>query len=399
MTVLENENVHPNVQAIRPDPMAMLLGAKAEVTQIQDEQAAIALEKKLKEDSAREAEQLKFALQLQQEEDEAALLQNQQEEEDMRLAKEAQEEEERREKEEKEYRSKQESADEDMAVKLHEDMVKALQKAATSGDVKSMGELIRKGAEPGMTSRFGDRTSLLHIAIRYNKQDILELLLTSKAPVDYQDVKGNTALHIASELNRTDMVYSLLNADAKVEIANQTGRTPVMEAARAGHFAPIKALLTKNANLYHKDNDNKMALHLVPFLRRSLKSKLHEMCGYGLLDAAQKGRISEVTSLIERGASVRLSDERNRTALHLAATNNHSQVVEYLLSKFAQSDYKDDNMQTVLHYAAKAGNVGIAQALLKAGADKEARDKAGKTPLDLCSPHSAVADVLRKVEV
>jgi hypothetical protein len=72
------------------DPMAMLLEAKKENSEMLDQKVATKIAMALEETHKREEEQLKIALKIQSEEDDAAIKAALQEEEDLRMAKEAQ---------------------------------------------------------------------------------------------------------------------------------------------------------------------------------------------------------------------------------------------------------------------------------------------------------------------
>jgi hypothetical protein len=87
-----DENSVPNRMAGASswDPMAMLMEVKRENCEILDQKVATKVALELEESERLEAEQLKIALMLQSEEDDAAIKAALQEEEDLRLAQEAQ---------------------------------------------------------------------------------------------------------------------------------------------------------------------------------------------------------------------------------------------------------------------------------------------------------------------
>jgi glutaminase len=65
---------------------------------------------------------------------------------------------------------------------------------------------------------------------------------------------------------------------------------------------------------------------------------------YGVINlcwASSLGDLYEVQQLIARGVDVNIADYDGRTALHLAASEGHYRVVEYLLLKDAKIDAKD----------------------------------------------------------
>jgi len=415
-----SENTHPN-QLDSPtssetpaksfiDPMAMLMAAKNEGNTEVDERAARALEQKLELQRRQEEDQRRVALQLQSEEDEALLLAAQQEEEDLLVAQRAQEEEEAKAREEREEairreqsdaelarqtsesldmdQKKQEEQDAVMAKTLHDEVVLEFHTAIKKKNVNMISDLLKKGCDAGVCLRHGETSSPLQLAVEANLPEAVKMLIEAKAPVDYADAKGDTALHWAASRKRMECLRELVAGGANLDAENALGFTPIIAAAKAGYAEPIRELVEKGANLYHKDKDCKMALHHVPFLCRSLKTLLERMCGWSLLDAAAKGRGNEVTNLIRKGASPRLSDEQLRTPLHHAAAGGHNIVVEFLLTQKSRINSVDRHGQTALHRAADKNHELVVYTLLLHGADASIADNNGKRAADLANSPS-----------
>ena len=325
------------------DPMAMLMAAKNEGNSEVDERAARALEQQLELQGRHEIEQVRLALQIQSEEDEALLQAAKQEEEDLLAAQLFQEQEEKAAREEREERIRREESDAELARKtaemneqvekqqeandaalaarIHQDLTRGFHLAIQKNQVAAITEYLNKGGDPGACIRHGQTSSPLQLAVEANLPGVVKRLIAAKAPLNYQDGHGDTALHWAARLKRMECIREIIAGGADLEVGNKQGFTPMISAAKAGNAEPIKLLVQHHANLYHKDKECKMALHHVPFLCRSLKTLIERMCGWGLLEAAAKGRGNEVTDLIRRGASTRLSDDMLRTPLHHAAIN------------------------------------------------------------------------------
>lgn len=410
------ENVHPNqLGGLSPtssespaksflDPMAMLMAAKNEGASEVDERAARALEQKLELQRRQEEEALSVALKLQSEEDEALLLAAQQEESDLLVARRAQEEEEAAAREAQEEKVRLEESDAELARRtsenlekdlkmleakdsqiakaMHNSLVLEFHTAIRKKNIAAISDLLKNGCDAGVCLQHGETSSPLQLAVEANLPSVVKMLIDAKAPVDYKDGKGETALHWAAARKRMECIKELVEGGANLDAENKQGHTPIIVAAKGGYAEPIRLLVEKGANLYHKDKDYKMALHHVPFLCRSLKTLLERMCGWALLEYAAKGRGNEVTDLVRKGASPRLSDEQLRTPLHHAAAGGHNIVVEYLLTQKSRINAVDRFGQTALHRAAVCRHDLVVYTLLRHGADADIVDKSGKRAVD-----------------
>ena len=73
----------------------------------------------------------------------------------------------------------------------------------------------------------------LHVAIKIQNKEILEILLKNKANIDGMDQNGRTALHLATESNDLDLIQVLLDYNAQVDSEDALGRiTPLYIAAK-----------------------------------------------------------------------------------------------------------------------------------------------------------------------
>lgn len=98
-----------------------------------------------------------------------------------------------------------------------------------------------------------------------------------------------------------------------------------------------------------------------PRIRKEIEglNLVQSMC-----DAAARGDISQIQSLVIRGGDVNGCDYDRRYPLHLAACEEQMKTVEYLLSKGAKVDVKDRWGQSPLDEAQKTENKKLIQLLL-----------------------------------
>ncbi len=95
-------------------------------------------------------------------------------------------------------------------------------------------------------------------------------------------------------------------------------------------------------------------------------------------DAAMRGDLTEVRTLLRNGADVNAAQGDGMTALHWAAEEDLVEMAGVLLAAGARTDALTRlGDYAPLHVAAKAGAGGVTRLLLEAGADPDARTSTG----------------------
>ena len=100
-----------------------------------------------------------------------------------------------------------------------------------------------------------------------------------------------------------------------------------------------------------------------------------------LMGALEKQRQGIVGDLLSANADVNAVDEKGRTALHYAASNEYGEIVARLLDSQSILDITDNRGRTALHYAAEGDAPVVIQTLLDRGANINRQDEEGQTPL------------------
>ncbi|UPL04194.1 hypothetical protein LCI18_015128 [Fusarium solani-melongenae] len=146
---------------------------------------------------------------------------------------------------------------------------------------------------------------------------------------------------------------------AQIDVPDIVGETPLMYAVRLGHADQVKALIDAGAVV-------------------NIKSKN----GRSVLSIAANTEIADL--LISAGANVHATDEDGTTALHRAARNNRTEIIEKLLSAGARVDTRTFRLRiTPLHYAAQYDCPDAARLLSRHGGDIDAKDYFGRSPLNV----------------
>lgn len=259
-------------------------------------------------------------------------------------------------------------------------------------------EIVKKKLDNGACANFTDfdQRTPLHLAAVNGHENVVKLLIEHNAEVDAEDRWGRTPVDeadnkghdkvvdilvdagaqgqyrciaadevLALELMQysangfLDMVKEKLMAGADANYADKDNRTPLHLACTEGHFDIAELLLINGADSMFEDRFGSTPmdeavksgnLELLPILKRwggtvptHLLSKEDAEFQYGidLVNHASRGRVNKVISLLNHGANVKYADYDDRTALHLACAEGHSEVVKILLEAGANPRFKD----------------------------------------------------------
>ncbi|CAF1473696.1 unnamed protein product [Rotaria sp. Silwood1] len=177
--------------------------------------------------------------------------------------------------------------------------------------------LARKTPISGLSKpNLRDGLTLMHYAAIHNRPIIIGILIllgvdvNSKAEVNYVP-NGGTPLHFACRHGSLDAASCLLGNMAAIQVDHQ-GWTPIHHAAFCDHV-PILRLL------YNKHND---------LLEQRTKDSRQST---PLLLASTSGALDAVQCLVSLDANIAYKDELGNTVIHLAASNLHTNIIEYFI--------------------------------------------------------------------
>ena len=137
--------------------------------------------------------------------------------------------------------------------------------------------------------------------------------------------------------------------------------SPIADAAMRGDVATVRSLIARRADVNAPQGDGMTALHW----------------------AADRGDSVLATELLRAKADVRLRTRiGGYTPLHIATRTGNPAVVRALIAAGSDVKATTSSGATPLHFAAAAGNADVVRALLAKGADPNARESNwGQTPL------------------
>lgn len=234
------------------------------------------------------------------------------------------------------------------------------------------------------------------LAIEWEQQAVVRALVDHGADVALVGPRGRTALHIAARFGQNVILGLLANKVPSVDIRDNLGNTPLHLAARRGHVESIKELLSAGANQHILTENGLTPLNeacawgqtrAAEVLMKSDQS--NEALNTNFLHAAVSGSSEIARLLLDEKADKNTQNKEGETALHLAAWNSDTRLMQLLLSRRADLEICDHLHRTPL-FAAVDKNIACVKMLLDAGANTNVDDDVDETPLyRACEKNSA----------
>jgi ankyrin repeat protein len=156
-------------------------------------------------------------------------------------------------------------------------------------------------------------------------------------------------------------------------VATTPPTSPVADAAMRGDVATVRTLIARRLDVNAPQGDGMTALHW----------------------AADRGDSAMAAELLRAKASVKARTRIGAyTPLHIAARTGNPAVVRALLASGGDVKATTTSGATALHFAAAAGNPEVVKAILSKGADPNARESTwGQTPLVFAAEYGRAAAI------
>jgi ankyrin repeat protein len=323
-----------------------------------------------------------------------------------------------------------------VAQQLDDGTLPAVAKAVVNNNRPLLEQLLR--SDPTSVSTvLQDGSTLLILAVKHQKPDMVTTLLKHSANVNQIAYRGVTALHVAVQTDQEAMVKILLAAGANAGIADDSGRDALITALEEDRYsiadqlltylmgntantAAIKAQLTvarapvdRYILLATQHHAQGVLDKLLPFA--SSAAAVDEQQRNALWFAASDGNTELIPRLLQAGVPARHADSVGRTpfqmavdkgclecarlllphsdidhqaasgntALMLAATNKDALLTAWLLQNKAQVDLRNQRGDTALTIAVAANSPEVVRHLLNANASVTRKNRLGFSALDL----------------
>ncbi|XP_067028260.1 transient receptor potential cation channel subfamily A member 1-like [Acropora muricata] len=281
--------------------------------------------------------------------------------------------------------------------------------------------LLESGADTSILDRSQDAP--LHTAVRTGNETLVKALLSvTQSDTNIRGNGSQTALHIAAGLDNLPLCKILIENGASQDCCDDEQMTPLTRAVEKGAFNVAEFFLHEvKENKKHKvkdlfenvDSEGSTLLHLAvdsgslktvqlcldqgAIIRQPKEhdrsTAFHLACAVGALRIVQLFVTKDPT--ISR---ITLIDAHGLTPLHLAAMNNHPDVVKYLLDQGASLDSPDNVRRTPLFLAAEMGGTESVKMLIDMGADVTVKDVDLRSCVRVAVGHAATMEVLLQKE-
>lgn len=187
-----------------------------------------------------------------------------------------------------------------------------------------------------INSEAGNGAEAIHAAAEYGHLEIFKYLLNFNADVNTRSI-GVSPLHLAVQYNRENIVNYLLTETVTSGLGVQVdlpslidGSTPLFVAVGLGHTHLVQALLKANASLTIPENSQGL---------------------FPLLHAVLRGKYPTVSLLLRAGAPInQRSEVLQISSLSIAASRGDLKMVKLLLKHDANVCLRDRNNETVFHF-------------------------------------------------
>ena len=174
------------------------------------------------------------------------------------------------------------------------------------------------------------------------------LLVSSALASEPKNYDGWTDLHWAAAKG-DDRLVAALAGPGRVDVRNAMGRTPLYEAAKRGQLAAVRTLLEHGADVNAAEGLGFTPLHI----------------------AAEQNQVAVMKLLLARGARVDARNKKGQTPLWQLSWQRHQDTAAaaLLIASGAKVDASDDSGWTPIHMAALDNDVQLVRLLLAKGAD------------------------------
>ena len=236
-----------------------------------------------------------------------------------------------------------------------------LMAAVRAADLARVDQLLLAGSVVDAKDHLG--STALIVAAASGSEELVARLLAGGADPNLADNGGETPLSVAIQHKHTAVAVALLRNGANpnvhdIAFGNSPQTSVLARASTSGQIEVVRLLLGRNVDLdagglealngalwrHHEDVAELLIQANIDLNEPAFDEKTRPHAGVGsrvLQTAAKEGLASSVELLLRNGANIDYRDSRGRSALSLAARENHWPVVALLLKEGAAATSND----------------------------------------------------------
>jgi ankyrin repeat protein len=231
---------------------------------------------------------------------------------------------------------------------------------ASRGSTKAVKQLLRRGAK--VSAKLPDGMTALHMAATNGHAEVVALLIQGGADVTNKTTDGNTALHLAAGNGRSKIAELLINAGAEILAKNTQGKTALSWAVSNGSILVVETALR---NIKRKDD--LLDIDITELCEKLVSSPRSGIPIY-VSNSSMLPPISSQQGICSANRAAVHAE--GRTPLMIGVLNECEEISKLLLARNPESvNLMDNHGLTALHFAAGQGATRLLQCLLDHGAD------------------------------
>lgn len=184
----------------------------------------------------------------------------------------------------------------------------------------------------------------------------------------------------------------------KIDFSN-----PLATSGSNGHYGAVEKLISQGHSLDDRvEGTNRTALHLAVMKNKTkiVQLLLYRKADPNLVDSHSQTALHLASQfapnichmLVSAGARLEVKELFNngQTALHMLASHNYSDTLQYLIDSKANINAQTMNGTTPLHKAISQNSVAAVKVLIRAGANLDLSDDKGNTPYSLAEEQKSI---------
>ncbi|XP_069835956.1 SH3 and multiple ankyrin repeat domains protein 3 isoform X1 [Dendropsophus ebraccatus] len=207
-------------------------------------------------------------------------------------------------------------------------------------NIEKVTRLLERGLDPNYQDPDTGECPLTLAAQLEGGAELVKVLRSGGAHLDFRTREGLTALHKAVRYRNHAVLMTLLDLGASPDYKDSRGLTPLYHSAMVGGDPYCCELLLRDyANLGCEDENG--------------WQEIHQACRYG--------HVQHLEHLLFYGADMRAQNASGNSALHLCALYNQESCARVLLFRGASKEIRNFNNQTAFQVAIIAGNFELAE--------------------------------------